>query len=142
MQVLLRKSDDQGKQDVQCSVCNQGFRIYWERTSDSERAAMRVIVLSELKAQHNNDLTTAAHPSALFNVPNWQGPAQFSGAAMLGGLSTIRRAACSTAQRLRSQTSHLPMTAAKRRFLTRRFSTFRRAVLLRSSGHRVPANPP
>ena len=97
MQVLLRKSanpdDPNAKQDVRCSVCNQGFRIYWERTSDSERAAMRVIVLSELKAQHTNDLTTAAHPSALFNVPNWQGPAQFSGAAMLGGLSTIRRAA-------------------------------------------------
>jgi hypothetical protein len=97
MQVLLRKSTNPAnpneKQDVQCSVCNQGFRIYWERTSDSERAAMRVIVLSELSAHHSNDATTAAHPSSLFNVPNWQGPAQFSGAAMLGGLSTIRRAA-------------------------------------------------
>jgi hypothetical protein len=33
------------------------------------------------------------HPDSPFNVPSWSGAPQFSGAALLGGLSTIRRAA-------------------------------------------------
>lgn len=91
MQVLLRKSEE--KQDVQCRVCGQGFRIYWERTSLEEQGAMRAIILKELDEQHALDRTTPAHPEAPFNVPSWQGLPQFSGAALLGGLSTIRRAA-------------------------------------------------
>ena len=91
MQVLLRKSDE--IQDLQCRVCGQGFRVYWERTSLEERAAMRAIVLDELRRQHAADSSAAAHPEAPFNVPEWQGAPQFSCAALLGGLSTIRRAA-------------------------------------------------
>ena len=91
MQVLLRKSEE--KQDLQCSVCGQGFRVYWERTSLEEQSAMRAIVLKELEQQHVGDRTPAAHPAIPFNVPEWEGPPQFSGAALLGGLSTIRRAA-------------------------------------------------
>ena len=91
MQVLLRKSDD--KQDVKCSVCGQGFRAYWERTSQAEQVAMLTVIHDELRMQHVDDPTASAHPGSPFNVPKWQGPAQFSGAAMLGGLSTIRRAA-------------------------------------------------
>jgi hypothetical protein len=91
MQVLLRRSEE--RQDVKCSVCGQGFRIYWERTATAEQDAMRTIVLDELRQHHANDQTDAAHPIAPFNVPKWQGAAQFSGAAMLGGLSTIRRVA-------------------------------------------------
>jgi hypothetical protein len=91
MQVLLRKSDD--RQDIQCSICRQGFRLYWERTSLEEQASMRAIVLDELVQHHSADKTTAAHPSTPFNLPSWPGPPQFSGAALLGGLSTIRRAA-------------------------------------------------
>jgi hypothetical protein len=91
MQVLLRKSED--KQDLQCRTCGQGFRVYWERTSLEEQVAMRSIVLKELDQQHAADSSPAAHPEAPFNVPSWQGLPQFSGAALLGGLSTIRRAA-------------------------------------------------
>ncbi len=91
MQVLLRKSDE--AQDLQCRVCGQGFRVYWERTSLEEQMAMRAIVLKELDRHHAGDRTPAAHPESSFNVPSWQGAPQFSGAALLGGLSTIRRSA-------------------------------------------------
>ncbi len=91
MQVLLRKSEE--KQDVQCNICGQGFRLYWERTSLEEQASMRGIVLDELVQHHAVDKSRAAHPHTPFNLPSWPGPPQFSGAALLGGLSSIRRVA-------------------------------------------------
>lgn len=96
MQVLLRKSDT--SHDVRCDVCGQGFRLYWERTSLAEQATMRAIVLGELRDQHAtgqgaDDKSSAVHPSSPFNLPNWSGQPQFSGAALLGGLSGVRRAA-------------------------------------------------
>ena len=87
MQVLLRRSDD--KQDIQCSICNQGFRLYWERPSLAEQATMRAIILGELRQQHATDETPSAHPSMPFNLPSWSGPPQYSGAALLGGLPDL-----------------------------------------------------
>jgi hypothetical protein len=93
MQVLLKKSVSH--QDVQCSVCAQTFRVYWERTSTAEQDSMRSIILDELRGHHSpgngGDKATSAHPSVPFNVPNWGGPPQFSGAALLGGLSDMHR---------------------------------------------------
>ena len=89
MQVLLRKSEI--KQDIQCTVCSQGFRIYWERTSPAERATMRAIVEAELRRQHLEDRSAAAHPDAPFNLPQWSGAPQFSAAALIGGLSDFHR---------------------------------------------------
>jgi len=91
MQVLLRKSAS--RKDIQCTVCHQGFRVYWERTSPAERETMRAIVHSELRHQHANDPTAAAHPEQPFNLPQWSGAPQYSGAALLGGLAEIRRTA-------------------------------------------------
>lgn len=85
MQVLLRKSEI--KHDIQCTVCNQGFRIYWERTSPAERATMRAIVEAELRHQHSDDSSPSAHPESPFNLPHWAGAPQFSAAALLGGLT-------------------------------------------------------
>jgi hypothetical protein len=90
MQVLIRKSDI--KQDVQCSVCGQGFRLYWERTSLTEQEATLHTVLDSLRRDHATDLTPAAHTDAPYTVPRWEGSPQFSGAALLGGLSGIHRA--------------------------------------------------
>ncbi len=91
MQVLLKRSESNS--DIQCTVCGQGFRLYWERTSPAERETMRAIVLGELRTQHTEgaDNTPTVHPEAPFNMPNWSGSPQFSGAALLGGLSGIRR---------------------------------------------------
>jgi hypothetical protein len=92
MQVLLKHSED--KKDIECSVCKQGFRIYWERSSLSERETMRAIVQGELIRHHDNKEKTAeAHPAKPFNLPEWSGEHQFSGAALLGGLSGLRRVA-------------------------------------------------
>jgi hypothetical protein len=94
MQVLLRKSDD--IHDLKCDICGQGFRLYWERNSLDEQAAMRPTVQAELRQHHvdaASDTSPNAHPSGPFNVPRWSGSPQFSGAALLGGLSTMRRAA-------------------------------------------------
>jgi hypothetical protein len=99
MQVLVRKSDKQ--QDVRCTICDQGFRLYWERTSMAERATMRSMILGELRGHHaqekGNNQAPSAHPETPFNLPSWAGSPQFSGAALLGGLSGVRR----TAPRLR-----------------------------------------
>ena len=83
MQVLLKPSTE--KKDIQCTVCHQGFRLFWERTSPAERETMRTIVLDELRKQHDLDATPAAHPAKAFNLPEWGGQPEFSGAALLGG---------------------------------------------------------
>ena len=64
MQVLLRRSEF--RQDIRCSVCGQGFRLYWEQNSPSERATMRSIVLGELRDHHSREQggdKTACRPS-------------------------------------------------------------------------------
>ncbi|WP_213805199.1 hypothetical protein [Granulicella sp. dw_53] len=91
MQVLLRKSDE--REDIKCGVCGQGFRLYWERTSLEEQVIMREAVLEALSKQHGSDFTSEVHPTAPFTVPEWSGSPQFSGAAMLGGLSGFHRIA-------------------------------------------------
>ena len=91
MQVLLKRSQD--KKDIECSVCQQGFRLYWERTSPAERETMRAIIQGELVRQHDNKINMIdPHPTRPFNLPEWSGEHQFSGAALLGGLSGLRRA--------------------------------------------------
>lgn len=52
---------------------------------------MRAIVHGELCRQHETDKSTAAHPEVPFNVPQWSGAPQYSGAALLGGLTSIHR---------------------------------------------------
>jgi hypothetical protein len=100
MQVLLKRSEE--KKDIQCSVCRQGFRIFWERTSPAERDTMRAIVQGELVRHHDGDSTPAAHPAAPFNLPQWEGSPEFSGAALLGGgYSAVRPAFTATSRRSR-----------------------------------------
>jgi hypothetical protein len=87
MQVLLRRSEF--RQDIHCSVCGQGFRLYWESNSPAERATMRSLVLAELRDHHSKEQgdnkTPAAHPFDLFRLPTWTGSPQFSREAMLAG---------------------------------------------------------
>ena len=80
MQVLLKQSDF--RQDLQCTICSQGFRLYWELNSAAERATMRNIVLGELRDHHSleqgGDSTKAAHPADLFRLPTWLSSPQFT----------------------------------------------------------------
>jgi hypothetical protein len=84
MQVLLRKSDT--KQDIKCATCGQGFRVYWQPTSQAERNTMRAIVAGELKLQHETDKTAAAHPARAFSLPGWGcASLEYSSASLIGG---------------------------------------------------------
>ncbi|HWW98471.1 MAG TPA: hypothetical protein VNY74_12265 [Edaphobacter sp.] len=89
MQVLLRRSEF--RQDIRCSVCSQGFRLYWEQNSPAERATMRSIILGELRDHHSReqggDTTSAAHPVDLFRLPGWTGSPKFARKTLLAGPS-------------------------------------------------------
>ncbi len=82
MQVLCKSSD----QDVEtrCSVCGQGFVLYWERHTRTERAEALKEIQKTLQKQHSHQSDKAAHPDRGFLVPEWNGPIAFSGAAILG----------------------------------------------------------
>jgi hypothetical protein len=89
MQVLLRRSEF--RQDIRCNVCGQGFRLYWEQNSPSERATMRSIILGELRDHHSReqggDQTPSAHPVDLFRLPGWSGSPKFARKTLLEGPS-------------------------------------------------------
>jgi hypothetical protein len=89
MQVLLRRSEF--RQDIHCSACGQGFRLYWEQNSPAERATVRSIVLGELRDHHSReqggDKTASAHPFDLFRLPGWSGSPKFSRKTLLAGPS-------------------------------------------------------
>jgi hypothetical protein len=91
MQVLLRRSEF--RQDINCPVCGQGFRLYWESASLPERATMRSIVLVDLRDHHSSEQggekTPSAHPFDLFRLPNWTGSPQFTRTAMLAGPARV-----------------------------------------------------
>jgi hypothetical protein len=82
MQVLCKKSED-GNQ-VRCSVCGQGFTLYWERQTPAERADALQEVNATLIAHHGKNEDAGVHPDGCFLVPTWDRDVAFSGAAILG----------------------------------------------------------
>lgn len=83
MQVLC-KSSNQEAAETRCSVCGQGFVLFWERQSKSERATALREVDKTLRSHHSRNAGPEAHPDRGFVVPEWSGPVAFSGAAILG----------------------------------------------------------
>ena len=82
MQVLCKSSQQQV--ETCCSVCGQGFSLYWERQTKSERAQALREIEKTLRSHHYNQAGPEAHPNRGFLVPEWKGPIAFSGAAILG----------------------------------------------------------
>jgi hypothetical protein len=82
MQVLCKTSNEQI--ETCCSVCGQGFAVFWERPSKSERAETLRELEKTLRSHHYNQAGPDAHPRRGFLVPEWAGPIAFSGAAILG----------------------------------------------------------
>lgn len=82
MQVLCKSSQDAA--GIRCSVCGQGFALYWERQSKAERSKAVEEIAKTLRSHHTKDAGPAAHPDRGFLVPEWNGPIAFSGAAILG----------------------------------------------------------
>jgi len=86
MQVLCKSSDQQV--ETCCSVCGQGFALYWERHSKAERAQALREIDKVLRSHHYNQSGAVAHPTRGFMVSDWGGPVTFSGAAILGHAPT------------------------------------------------------
>jgi hypothetical protein len=82
MQVLCKSSE--GAVETRCSICGQGFLLFWERQTRMERAeALREIDLA-LREHHLEGFESNVHPKKGFLVPAWDGPIAYSGAALLG----------------------------------------------------------
>jgi len=86
MQVLCKSTN--GNAEVQCCVCGQGFVIFWERQSRSERTEAIHEIQKTLRGHHENVAGPEAHPQSGFLIPEWDGPIAFSGAAILGHAPT------------------------------------------------------
>jgi hypothetical protein len=82
MQVLCKSSND--AIETTCTVCGQGFTLYWERHTKMERTEAIKEVAKALRSHHERHAGPEAHPERGFLVPEWNGPIAFSGAAILG----------------------------------------------------------
>jgi hypothetical protein len=86
MQVLCKVSKDHA--ETSCSVCGQGFVLFWERQTRMEKAVAIEQVAKTLRSHHARKDGPEAHPKRGFLVPEWDGPFAFSGAAVLGNAPT------------------------------------------------------
>lgn len=82
MQVLCKSSS--GAVGVNCSVCGQGFALYWEGQTRFERAQAMKEIAKTLRGHHRNIAGPEAHPRRGFLVPEGEGPSTFSGASAGG----------------------------------------------------------
>jgi hypothetical protein len=82
MQVLCKSSND--RVEMRCSVCGQGFALYWERQTPAEQAEALKAVETALNDHHRDNEGGSVHPEGGFLIPEWNGPIAFSGAAILG----------------------------------------------------------
>ncbi len=82
MQVLCKSTS--GFAETHCSICGQGFVMFWERQSRAERLEAMREIQKTLRHQHRNQKGVEAHPNGGFLVPEWKGSNSGSGAAILG----------------------------------------------------------
>jgi len=82
MQVLCKET--KGNAEAYCCVCGQGFVMFWDRQSRSERTEALKEIQKTLRQQHRNQRGPEAHPKGGFLVPEWKGSNFASGAAVLG----------------------------------------------------------
>lgn len=82
MQVFCKSTS--GNAEVRCCVCGQGFVLFWERQSHSERRQVLHEIQKTLRGHHQDKAGPEAHPQHGFMSPELGGPIAFSGAAMVG----------------------------------------------------------
>jgi hypothetical protein len=74
MQQVLCTLSHEGS-DVRCTVCGQGFLVYWSRFSRAEQAECRRAVQEQLRQHHidakDPNADRRIHPRSSFNVPEW-----------------------------------------------------------------------
>ena len=82
MQVLCKRTN--GNAETHCCVCGQGFVMFWDRQSRTERMAALPEIQETLRRHHRNAPGPEAHPNDSFPVPEWSGAGAFPGAAIPG----------------------------------------------------------
>ena len=82
MQVLLKSTE--AAAETRCTICGQGFVMFWERQTKMERAESMRAVETALRHHHHAGGGPNVHPVKGFLVPAWDGPIAVSGAAILG----------------------------------------------------------
>ena len=82
MQVICKVTSSAA--DVCCSVCGQGFALYWERHTRTERAQALREIGKTLRSHHSSKSGPEAHPQRGFLVPEQTGPMPVSGASVMG----------------------------------------------------------
>lgn len=82
MQVLCRKTN--GNAEFHCCVCGQGFVMFWERQSHSERMRVLHEIQETMRRHHRMAPGPEAHPQGGFLAPQMAGSLRFAGAGVLG----------------------------------------------------------
>jgi hypothetical protein len=82
MQVLCKKTN--GNAEAHCCVCGQGFVMFWDRQSRTERTAALHEIHEVLRRHHRNSPNLEAHPNDSFLVPEWSGNNAMAGAKAQG----------------------------------------------------------
>jgi hypothetical protein len=73
-----------GNAESSCCVCGQGFVVFWERQSRSERISAMREIQKTLRNHHRNQSGPQAHPANAFMVPQIDRHVTFSSASILG----------------------------------------------------------
>lgn len=71
MQVLCKSTN--GNAETHCCVCGQGFVMFWERQSRTERVELMKEIQHALRHQHRINKGPDAHPNGSFLLPEWAG---------------------------------------------------------------------
>lgn len=89
MQVLCKAT--KGNAETHCCVCGQGFVMFWDRQSRSERFTAQHEIQETFRRHHRSAPGPEAHPTGIFPVPDWNESTEradtaASGAAPLWGI--------------------------------------------------------
>jgi len=70
MQAYCHKTN--GNAELHCSICGQGFVMFWERKTAVERAVTRAEIHELLRRQHRAGAGPEVHPKNEFSIPEWE----------------------------------------------------------------------
>jgi hypothetical protein len=80
MQVLCKSTN--GNAETNCCVCGQGFVMFWDRQSRTERVAAIHEIQEALRRHHRNAQGPEVHPKERFLVPECPSADTLAGSAM------------------------------------------------------------
>ena len=82
MQVLCKATN--GNAETNCCICGQGFVMFWDRQSHTERVAALREIQQTLRRHHHAGPGPEVHPTADFLFPQWNGSSELAGEARFG----------------------------------------------------------